>query len=1328
VIVRKSLRILGIVGGCFALIILLGYLGLDMYLASGHAKRLASEQLSSLLGGNIRVTELEAGVGSTEVHVEVLSQPAADGRAPAQPIVTGTVRANVGPIGLAAGSSPSTVTLSNAQVTLHFDKDGNLTDKLPEPQGQGGGEKLPAITVKGAAVTLKQEGKPDFHASGIDVSVADDGKLLKITGRASDPTWKGWKLSGEWSKAGGSGSIVLQTEDRVAVNPEMLKSVPFVPPETWQWAVLTADTNCTVKIDRGADKRVSYRVELDPQNARLTVPPIDLTTTGTTGKVVVENAVVTLTDVNGQTAGGKLHVDSRLDFAADPSRLTFQVDAHGLNIPQLPKTWGLPHLEAGKLEGKANIELVVKDGQVQPWGRGEADIVGGRLFGGTVEGKVTLVGDGKRLRFDSDVAAVPRKRLGGGLDAAAALVATMLQAPAQPPPKSAEPAPKKGPTYVQAHLRLKEIDLAELVQQLQVKIPIRVTGRASLDVQAEIPVAEARTLRAYRIHGKLTVPTLGLQDLTLNNVAADVVFREGVLTLTNLSGDIPQPGDPSAAAGTFVGTARYGVDPQTDLTADLKLTAIPLAQMFKAFPDLGEVASGQVSGSATLTAPGAKLGDVTAYVADGTLSSPSLTAFGRRAEKVALTLALRKGVARIADASAVVEGLPVTGSASVTLAGKYPYTATVKTDPADVVAIQRLVPEADIPVELSGKLATTTDLKGTLNPVTVTAAGTATATGLVIGTAKVEKLVADWSVTEDVLTLTNIRSDLYKGTIVGSARFPLKAAEAGGFAVTFQDVDAAAVTRAVPSTPIKLEGAVSGTLKGTLPPQRGGEQRRATVALTLTAPRLKVQGIPTERLKGKIDYKPGLLAYDLTGETLGGSFDLNGTYPLGEAKTDEPKKDGEPVAAGQPQPKKEAASGRIRLTGLRLSRLAGDLGVPALAPLKGLVNVHVTYTFEPGAAGPTGGGQVEVLDLGWGTSSFGETIRAAVRVTETAVEVPELSGRFADGTLRGRVRYNFVYPRRSFYTLTLDGADAGKLLGPFGFDAVNARVTVATRGNIGRELRGSGTASFSRGQVTGFQLAEVRLPFDWSYTPGSGGRLGVRDLGGQAAGGRITGEATVSWGTSVQAEGRLKFVDLSFRALLGQFGQSSGLGSGRMNGQFTFSGTDMRSCDDLTGQLVATLGEGPVYDLPVFSQLAQYLVPSVSARGLVPFNEGELRGRLAKGQFRVQRFALTGPSSKLFLDGTIGVRTGRLDLDAVAMTGQVGLNVGILRGYARRLLPIGPVPAGLILEVSRLLSNRTIRARVTGTINQPIVTVNLAGLLTEEAIRFFLEPYLPFPR
>src|SRR5918994_5032481 len=204
------MRVLGILAGCILVLVVVGRLGFGLYLDSGHAKRLASEQLSSLFGGNVRVTDLDAGMGSTAVQVVVMA-PSTDGTAAPQPIVTGTVTANVSPIGLAAGGSPTTVSLVNAQVTLRFDKDGNLITQLPEPQGTGGGDKLPAITIKGASIHLVQEGRPDFRASGIDVSVTDDGQQLRIAGRGTDPTWKAWTLSGEWSRAGGGGSLVLRT-------------------------------------------------------------------------------------------------------------------------------------------------------------------------------------------------------------------------------------------------------------------------------------------------------------------------------------------------------------------------------------------------------------------------------------------------------------------------------------------------------------------------------------------------------------------------------------------------------------------------------------------------------------------------------------------------------------------------------------------------------------------------------------------------------------------------------------------------------------------------------------------------------------------------------------------------------------------------------------------------------------------------------------------------------------------------------------------------------------------------------------------------------------
>jgi translocation and assembly module TamB len=354
-----------------------------------------------------------------------------------------------------------------------------------------------------------------------------------------------------------------------------------------------------------------------------------------------------------------------------------------------------------------------------------------------------------------------------------------------------------------------------------------------------------------------------------------------------------------------------------------------------------------------------------------------------------------------------------------------------------------------------------------------------------------------------------------------------------------------------------------------------------------------------------------------------------------------------------------------------------------------------------------------------------------VRVTEDAIDLPEISGRFAEGTVRGRARYNLANPARSFYTLTVDGGDADAVFESFGLGGKNSpfggRFGLNMRGNLGRELRGSGTLTFQRARVTGFDLSDLRVPFDWTYDPLLGGRIAMRDFGGQFSGGRLNGEVNAAFGDTVTVEGRLRFVDLSFRALLGKFGSSSGLGSGRMNGTFNFTGRNVRSLNDVSGLLVAQLGEGPVLDAPVFNRIAEYIVPSPGSQGgLVQFNGGDLRARLVGGQFRVERLALSGPKAQLFIEGVVGL-TGRLDLDVVAVTNQLGLDPRVLRAFGLRLPLAGPVPIGLILEVASFLSNRTVRLKVTGTVDQPIVQVNVGQILTEEAIRFFLNPYLPEP-
>ena len=116
-------------------------------------------------------------------------------------------------------------------------------------------------------------------------------------------------------------------------------------------------------------------------------------------------------------------------------------------------------------------------------------------------------------------------------------------------------------------------------------------------------------------------------------------------------------------------------------------------------------------------------------------------------------------------------------------------------------------------------------------------------------------------------------------------------------------------------------------------------------------------------------------------------------------------------------------------------------------------------------------------------------------------------------------------------------------------------------------------------------------------------------------------------------------------------------------------------------------------------------------------------GRLAHGVFRIERLALANPGARVFAEGSITLK-GRVDLAVVAATGQVGPNVRGLRLLGLRIPAIGPLPLSLTMEVSDLLSNRTVRLTITGTVKTPIVQVNTAALLTETAVRFFLGQYV----
>ena len=101
-------------------------------------------------------------------------------------------------------------------------------------------------------------------------------------------------------------------------------------------------------------------------------------------------------------------------------------------------------------------------------------------------------------------------------------------------------------------------------------------------------------------------------------------------------------------------------------------------------------------------------------------------------------------------------------------------------------------------------------------------------------------------------------------------------------------------------------------------------------------------------------------------------------------------------------------------------------------------------------------------------------------------------------------------------------------------------------------------------------------------------------------------------------------------------------------------------------------------------------------------------------------------SLRLYSDGTVTIG-GRLDLNVLAMTGQIGVNPDALKLAGLQLPTVGPIPVTMIVRVSNALSNRIIRLHVGGTFRSPTVQVNGAALLSDAAVRFFLNSS-GFPR
>ena len=1292
-------------GACLALVILVR-VGVGAYLGTAAGKALVSRKITAQIGMPVEVTSVRLGLVTSAIGMKVLD-PAAPDPNKAEVFAVENASADVSLFGLATSRiAPKTVTLKGVNLTLHVNADGKVITTLPKfPEGGGGeGGELPTITLTNGQLTIRQDGRPEFALQNLNATVTPAGDRVKLAGTIDDPAWSKWTISGDVARNGSAGEVRLATDDG-PLTMDRLGSIPFVPASVWQRVKPDGRGAIALRLWLDSVGEVHYAVDLKPAALALALPDANVTLAKVTGEINVTGAKVKLVGAKAELAGGTVAVDGDADFGPEPTVLNLKASAADLDLKKLPAEWKLPKDVEGKLKGTADLVLrVFSDGRIEPSGGGSGIITEVKIVGFPGDDiPIHLRKAGSQYEFQQ-----PKKDASNTRppNAPVRTAARQEKKPADPPKKDDKKEPAKGgePT-LDATVRFRDVNIAELLEKLKVKVNYKISGKVSAEATIAVPVSQAVSQAAYKFTGKITSSALTLEGLTLRDLSANMIYQDGKFTLTDLSGKIDQPSAGGPQSGTFRGTLTAMTAPPGDVSAALTIDQIPLGEVLKALPDFKLGLKGTVSGKVAMKAPYEKLSDPNEWSGSAEVTSTELVVENRSAKDIRLSATVAKGVVALKDANVTLEGIPVTAEATLGLAGKYPFSAVVKTTGTNITDLRKLVPEAQLPAPVEGVLETESRVTGTVAPLSYTATGSIKATKLMLAKSSANHVELKWELTPEKLVVSDLKANAFGGTLTGSADVPFAADKAGAFGVEFKDLDAGGATELVPDFPVKIAGKVSGKVGGEIPPAKEGQGRVGNLNLDLTAPRLTVQGIPAERLTGKVALKGGAVEYELEGKTLGGSFDIKGRYPG-------LKKDKEPGGQGKRD------RGAFKLTGVDLARLARGIGFTALEPLRGRLDAN--FDFENDLS--SGSGRITVTRLEWGGTLLSQEVVGVLVMRDGVLQLSDVTGRVAGGDLRARGQVRLEQTQRNFFTLALNGADAKKLLAPFGSsnDLLDGPVSVVVHARLGGESRGSGTLTVPRGSVSGVQVSDLRVPFTFASAAGGYGRFAVREASVQAGSGRARADLSLDWGTETRLDGEVKFTDVPLRAVAPGLGENALLGSGRLTGRFDLKGTRVRSIDDVSGTLIASLNNTSVKEIPVLRQVTPFL----NTTGLVkPFQSGDVRATLSKGVFRVERIALANPAAQLFAEGTIAT-SGRVDLNVVAHTGTIGPDVRALRVFGLRVPAFGPVPVTLIRDVSDFLSNRTVRLTITGSTSNPIVRVNVGALLTDQAVRFFLSRYV----
>jgi len=425
------------------------------------------------------------------------------------------------------------------------------------------------------------------------------------------------------------------------------------------------------------------------------------------------------------------------------------------------------------------------------------------------------------------------------------------------------------------------------------------------------------------------------------------------------------------------------------------------------------------------------------------------------------------------------------------------------------------------------------------------------------------------------------------------------------------------------------------------------------------------------------------------------------------------------------------ATGRLRLRGLSLQR-AGDL-------LR-----QLTSNVSTGRA--WGGRGDANIDFNLGSSSSGGLLatRATIGIFNFTVHrnlvtralglelrtrggqlnIDSLRGSYAGGAVEATGSWTLPTGPRQLL-VTFSRVDSARAFLPLSSDAMTwfaGQLSGRVRIHEANGLRLAGSLEGSRAIVFGIPLGAVRSGLNGLVASGGGWEVSFPNVRSTVAQGRISGYANLSssqTGSSFDLRSQWNARNVNFERLIMGLGSSSNVGRGNLSASLSLDGRNIRNSSDLVGQFEGTLAGTSASAVPGLSSARRFLGPV--AGGTLTFTEGGVRGQIRNNLVLINQLALRSDQLRVVADGSIRLDNSRLNIRAVAATGDFSAQSLVARAAARQLALVVSPPLALLLNLNQLLNDRTVYMQIGGTPAAPVVRVRPLQTLGHNALRYFLQ-------